>query len=187
MDKEVIKTLEDIKKSFNNIVFALVTLYLFAAINYMNSKYFEDDSPIEFMKMKIYPEYISFFYGVLCFALIMIVYLKIHQLSYLILDLREKNQGSDLSDSVKLFQWIASPFHQAKSGLWIFRAIMLLAGLQLLLSSIGHIFSTPSRLTIPIQLFRQIGYIDAVLLLISIPFIIRLFQDVNVIRKALAL
>jgi hypothetical protein len=186
MEDRLTQSIEDIKSFVNRSIITILSLYLVGIISFLNSKYFGDDTPIRFLDVRVYPEYISFLFGILYCAFALVMYFKFHQLSYLI-DRAREDEKDDLFDTLKYYHWISSPFHRSKSGLLTFLTIICLMYLHLLWLCIAHLFFTPARLSIPARLYRQIGIFDAIFFLVSMILVFFLLRKVGSIREKLGL
>lgn len=190
--EQLAASMQDMKGFTNKLLIMIVSLFLIARISYVNNRFIHAESreltPINFLDVPIYPEYISFIYGLLYLAYIGGIFIKIRQFGQGVDMVQEKGLADQVFDSVTLYHWSLSPFHKTKSSYSTFVAILCLMCIHLAALSIGHILGVeqvPITASFPKPLFVGIGVFDAAVLCIFVIVVYHLIGEIAELRRKL--
>jgi len=141
---------------------------------------------LPFFNLEIQPNILSLIYGLFFGLFIILTFLKI-RLLYSTIEVAKRDKKGDyknILDSVRLFPWIASPFHQSKLGKIFFNFGILFGFVLLGFFAYAHIkligYSPGTNMSI--FRYRIIGWMDVFIFILGLFFLRFIFKYICKIR-----
>ncbi len=192
MDELLVESLKEIKSFINRSVTLILSIMSISTISYVNNSFYLKPTPIKFLDVEIYPDYLSFILGCLYFGFFLFIYSKFHQLRLLIEELNQtnKDQNKALFDLIKHYSWVFSPIHKSRLSLLTFWGLIIFLLLHMLLLTITHLSYRPASLPLSEELeylYQLVGWVIGILFFLSLIPLSFLFKDIFSLRKTLDL
>ena len=166
MKDYLIQSIEEIKKFFNKYVITFSSFLLVGLINDLNKKYYGETEVLNFLNMKIHPEYFSLILGVLIFVFIVVLYFKFSHLRQITDEIDKKNK--EMLKNLKFIHWIASPFNTSKWGIVFFVSFIAIGVIYSIFLGFSHLFlPMPDWSKIPLLYYKAIGVFNTAVFFIS--------------------